>query len=93
MNLKSFRHRGLEKFYRTGSKAGIQAKHAPKLRRILGLLDVATIAEDVNLPGYRLHPLTGKQKGFFSVWGNGNWRIIFRFVGDDVELVNYLDYH
>ena len=91
--IKSFRHKGLEKFYRTGSKAGIQAKHVPKLRRILGLLDVATTAEDVNLPGYRLHPLTGKQKGFFSVWVNGNWRIIFRFVGDDVELVNYLDYH
>ena len=91
--IKSFRHKGLEKFYRTGSKASIQAKHALKLRRILGLLDVATTAEDVNLPGYRLHPLTGKQKGFFSVWVNGNWRIIFRFVGDDVELVNYLDYH
>ena len=91
--IKSFRHKGLEKLYRTGSKAGIQAKHASKLRRTLGLLDVATTAEDVNLPGYRLHPLTGKQKGFFSVWINGNWRIIFRFVGDDVELVNYLDYH
>ena len=91
--IKSFRHKGLEKFYKTGSKAGIQAKHAPKLRRILGLLDVATKADDVNLPGYRLHFLTGKQKGFFSVWVNGNWRITFRFVGDDVELVNYLDYH
>ena len=91
--IKSFRHKGLEKFYRTGSKAGIQAKHASKLRRILGLLDVATKPEDVNLPRYRMHPLTGKQKGFFSVWVNGNWRIIFRFVGDDVELVNYLDYH
>lgn len=91
--IKSFRHKGLEKFYKTGSKAGIQAKHAAKLRRILGLLDVATKAEDVNLPGYRLHPLTGKQKGFFSVWVNGNRRLIFRFVGDDVELVDYLDYH
>ncbi|VAW40000.1 Toxin HigB [hydrothermal vent metagenome] len=91
--IKSFRHKGLEKFYKTGSKAGIQAKHATKLRRILGLLDVATKADDVNLPGYRLHPLTGKQKGLFSVWVNGNWRIIFRFVGDDVELADYLDYH
>ena len=91
--IKSFRHKGLEKFYKTGSKAGIQAKHAAKLRRILGLLDVATKADDVNLPGYRLHPLTGKQKGFFSIWVNGNWRIIFRFISDDVELVDYLDYH
>jgi len=64
--IKSFRHKGLEKFYRTGSKAGTQAKHTSKLRRILGLLDVAAKADDVDLPGYRLHPLTGKQKGFFQ---------------------------
>ncbi len=91
--IKSIRHKGLEKFYTTGSKAGIQAKHAPKLRRILGLLNASTKVEDVNLPGFRLHPLTGKQKGFYSVWVNGNWRIIFRFAGEDVELVDYLDYH
>ena len=91
--IKSFQHKGLESFYTTGSKAGIQAKHAPNLRRILAVLDVATKIEDVSLPGYRLHPLMGKQKGFFSVCVNGNWRVIFRFVGDDVELVNYLDNH
>ena len=91
--IKSFRHKGLEKFYTTGSTSGIQAKHAAKLRRILGVLDIATKAEDVSLPGFKLHPLAGKQKGFFSVWVNGNWRVIFRFVGDDVELVDYLDYH
>lgn len=91
--IKSFQHKGLEKFYTTGSKAGIQAKHAPKLRRILGLLDASTKPDDVNLPGFRLHPLTGKQKGFYSVWVDGSWRIIFRFTGDDVELVDYLDYH
>ncbi|MCD6390094.1 MAG: type II toxin-antitoxin system RelE/ParE family toxin [Desulfobulbaceae bacterium] len=91
--IKSFRHKGREKFYATGSKAAIQAKHASKLRRILGLLDAATKMEDVNLPGFRLHPLTGKQKGFYSVWVNGNWRVIFRFAGEDVELVDYLDYH
>lgn len=91
--IKSFQHKGLEKFYTTGSKAGIQAKHAPKLRRILGLLDASTKPDDVNLPGFRLNPLTGKQKGFYSVWVDGSWRIIFRFTGDDVELVDYLDYH
>ncbi len=91
--IKSFRHKGLKKFYTTGSKAGIQARHAPKLRRILGLLGAATKAEDINLPGFRLHPLTGKQEGFYSVWINGNWRVIFRFTGEDVELVDYLDYH
>jgi proteic killer suppression protein len=91
--IKSFRHKGLKKFYTTGSKAGIQARHAAKLRRILGLLGAATKAEDINLPGFRLHPLTGKQEGFYSVWINGNWRVIFRFTGKDVELVDYLDYH
>ena len=91
--IKSFLHKGLEKFYRTGSKAGIQAKHASKLRMVPGLLHMAAKTDDVNLPGYRLHSLTGKRKGFFPVWGNGNWRIIFRFVCDDIELVNYLDYH
>ena len=91
--IKSFRHKGLEKFYATGSKAGIQANHAPKLRRILGLLDAASQPEDINLPGFRLHPSTGKQKGCFSVWVNGNWRVIFRFVDENIELVNYLDYH
>ena len=91
--IKNFQHKGLEKFYTTGSKAGIQANHASKLRRILGLLDAASQSEDVNLPGFRLHPLSGKQKGFFSVWVNGNWRVIFRFAGEDIELVDYLDYH
>ncbi len=91
--IKSFRHKGLKKFYATGIKADIQAKHAAKLRRILGLLDAATNVEDINLPGFRLHPLTGKQKGFYSVWVNGNWRVIFCFAGEDVELVDYLDYH
>jgi proteic killer suppression protein len=91
--IKSFCHKGLEKFYTSGSKAGIQARHAPKLRRILGLLDAASKPDDVNLPGFRLHPLAGQQKGFYSVWVNGNWRVILRFVGEDVELVDYLDYH
>jgi len=91
--IKSFWHKDLEKFYATGNKEGIQARHAPKLRRILSLLGAATKAEDINLPGFRLHPLTGKQEGFYSVWINGNWRVIFRFTGEDVELIDYLDYH
>ncbi len=89
----SFRHKGLERLFKTGNKSGIQAKHGAKLQRILGLLDAATKAEDVNLPGFKLHPLTAKYKGFYSVWVNGNWRVIFRFIGEDVELVDYLDYH
>lgn len=89
----SFRHKGLELFYASGSTKGIHASHAAKLGRILGLLDVASAPVDVDLPGFRLHPLKGTMKGHWSVWVNGNWRVTFRFVGTDVELVDYQDYH
>jgi proteic killer suppression protein len=89
----SFRHKGLETFYRTGSTRGIQAAHASKLRRILGLLDVAQRPQDMNVPSFKLHPLKGDLAGHWSVWVNGNWRITFRFVESDVELVDYQDYH
>jgi toxin HigB-1 len=91
--IKSFRHKGLEDFFRTGSKAGIQPAHASKLRRILAVLDQASRPEQMNLPGFKLHPLGEDLEGFWSVWVNGNWRVIFRFEGEDAELVNYLDYH
>ena len=89
----SFRHKGLENFYRTGSTRGIQAAHASKLRRILGLLDVAQRRQDMNVPSFKLHPLKGDLAGHWSVWVNGNWRMTFRFVESDVELVDYQDYH
>lgn len=90
----SFRHKGLEKFFRTGSKAGIQVNHTERLRLILGVLDRATGFDDVAaLHGLRAHQLIGKDKGFISVWVNGNWRITFKFKGEDVELADYLDYH
>jgi proteic killer suppression protein len=89
----SFRHKGLELFYTSGSTKGILASHATKLGRILGLLDVASAPADVNLPGFKLHPLKGNMKGHWSVWVNGNWRVTFRFIGADVELVDYQDYH
>lgn len=88
-----FRHKGLEAFYLTGSTKGIQSSHAAKLERILGALEVAISPEDLSFPAFRLHPLRGELKGFWSITVNGNWRVIFRFVGADVELVNYLDYH
>ena len=91
--IKSFRHRGLEAFFRKGTKAGIQPHHAGKLRIQLGSLDNATRPEDLNVPGWRLHALSGNQAGFWSITVNGNWRVIFRFVNSDVELVDYLDYH
>jgi len=89
----SFVHKGLERFYRTGSKAGIQPRHAEKLQRILSNLDVAKQPDDLDLPGYRLHALEGKRKGVWSVTVQANWRITFRFIATDVELVNYEDYH
>lgn len=91
--IKSFRHKGLELFYRCGSKAGIQAHHAVRLRLQLTTLDAATRPRDLGVPGWRLHPLTGDLQGFHSLTVSGNWRLIFRFVGNNVELVDYLDYH
>ena len=91
--ITSFRHAGLRAFFETGSKAGIVAQHASKLRRILGVLGAAQTFDQVNLPSLRLHKLTGKLAGFWSVTVNGNWHVIFRFVKGDAELVDYLDYH
>jgi proteic killer suppression protein len=89
----SFRHKGLEAFYRSGTTKGIQVAHAAKLGRIPGLLDVAGGPADLSLPGFRLHALKGDLKGHWSIWVNGNWRITFRFLDSDVELVDYQDYH
>lgn len=91
--IKSFIHKGLKDFYETGSKKGIQPEHAPKLGRILDRLDVSTSPKDMDLPGYRLHPLKGDKKEMWSVSISANWRITFYFVGEDAYLVDYIDYH
>jgi toxin HigB-1 len=91
--ITSFRHKGLRQFYETGSKAGIQAQQAGRLRLILARLDAAREPRDMNLPGLRLHPMSGDLAGFWSVSVSGNWRIIFRFDGQDACEVDYLDYH
>lgn len=91
--IKSFKHKGIKQFFEKGSIAGIQAAHAPRLSAMLRRLDVATSSQDMNLPGWRLHPLKGTLKGHFSVWVSGNWRMTFRFDGADAELVDYQDYH
>lgn len=88
-----FRHAGLQVFFETGSKAGIRPEHAPRLRRILGVLDGASSIEQVRIPGYDLHKLSGNLADFWSVKVTGSWRVIFRFDGGEVELVDYLDCH
>jgi proteic killer suppression protein len=91
--VRSFRHKGLERFFTTGSKAGIQAKHADRLRLILGRLNAATEPRDMRLPGLDLHELQGPRKGTWALAVSGNWRITFAFEGREVESVDYEDYH
>jgi len=91
--IRSFRHRGIEKFFRTGTKAGIQAKHANKLRLQLFALDNAKSATDMNAPGWKLHQLAGSLADHWAVSVSGNWRLTFKFEGEDAILVDYLDYH
>jgi proteic killer suppression protein len=91
--IKDFRHKGLEKFFLTGSKAGIQAVHARKLQLILGRLHASTSPRDMNLPGLHLHELKGDRGGTWSVRVSGNWRVTFKFDGADAITVNYEDYH
>jgi toxin HigB-1 len=91
--IKSFAHKGLETFFRTGSKKGIQPHHAAKLQLQLAALDNATGPKDMDAPSWRLHELSGSLAGHWSVWINGNWRLTFRFEGKDAELVDYQDYH
>ncbi len=93
MAIKGFRHKGLERFFATGSKRGIQAKHEDRLRLLLGSLNAATAARDMNLPGLGLHELQGSRKGTWAVKVSGNWRVTFEFVDKDANNVDYEDYH
>lgn len=91
--IKSFKHKGLKKFYETGSTAGVQAMHAPKLSMILGILEQVKRPEQITAPFLHLHELKGERKGDWSLTVQANWRVTFRFIESDVELVNYEDYH
>ena len=91
--IRSFTHKGLHKFFTTGSTAGIQAKHKERMAKILLLLDGATAVQDIALPSYDLHKLKGNMKNLWAVKVSGNWRVTFRFEDGDVYVVNYLDYH
>lgn len=97
--IKGFRHKGVQSFYETGSKAGIHAKHADRLAVMLVVLNVACSPEDMNAPGWKLHKLSGKNpKGqpiqdHWAVSVSGNWRLTFYFEGEHAILVDYQDYH
>ncbi|CAN7149678.1 type II toxin-antitoxin system RelE/ParE family toxin [Pseudoduganella sp. LjRoot289] len=91
--IKTFRHKGLQRYFETGSQAGIQARHAPRLRAQLAKLDASPSAEGMDLPGWHLHPLKGALEGHWSVRVDRNWRMIFKFEGKHAVLVDYRDYH
>ncbi len=91
--IKSFKHKGLKKYFQTGSVAGIQAMHQRKLRMQLTAIDTAQEIDDINLPGFKLHPLKGDRDGVWSITVNGNWRITFEFIDGNAYILNYEDYH
>ena len=91
--IKSFLHKGIEVFFHTGSKAGIQPAHAKRLRLQLAKLEPAKGPRDMDLPGWRLHVLKGSLKGHWAVWVDQNWRMTFCFEHEDAVLVDYQDYH
>jgi proteic killer suppression protein len=91
--IRSFRHKGLEAFFLHGSRAGVQPRHAARLRLILTALDCARRPADMNASGWRMHPLRGRLLGFHAVTVSANWRVIFRFEAGNAQDVDYLDYH
>lgn len=91
--IKSFKHKGLETFFVSGNKKGINPEHASKLARILDRLDASLSVQDMVLPGFKLHKLAGKEKEVWSVWVNGNWRVTFYFEDGDAYIVDSRDYH
>ena len=91
--IKSFRHKGLEDFFYIGTKKCIITEHSSRLARILDRLDASVTVRDMDLPGFRLHRLTKKEKNIWSVWVSGNWRVTFYFKNGDAYIVDYRDYH
>ena len=91
--IRSFRHKGIELFFREGATRGIQARHADRLRLQLAMLNVARSPSDMGAPGWRLHPLKGRLADHWAVSVSGNWRLTFAFENGDAVLVDYQDYH
>ncbi len=91
--IKSFKHKGLKRYFQTGSVSGIQAQHQRKLRMQLAAIDTAKEIDDIDLPGFKLHLLKGDRDGIWSITVNGNWRVTFEFVDGNAYILNYEDYH
>jgi toxin HigB-1 len=91
--IRSIKHRGLKRLYERNDRSGIRPDLLNTVERILTVLDSATTQQDLDIPGYRLHPLKGDLKGFWSVTVRANWRIIFRFQGEDAYDLELIDYH
>ena len=91
--IRSIRHKGLKRLYEDDDHRGVVSQHADRLRDILVRLDASAAVDDMDLPGFRLHPLKGEMKGFWAVTVRANWRVIFRFADGDAFDVDYLDYH
>ena len=91
--ITSFRHKGLRKYFESGSLAGIQPAHANRLKMQLAALDTAQTIEDMDIPGFRLHPLKGSERGRWSIWVNGNWRVTFKFESGNAFILDYEDDH
>jgi len=91
--IRNFKHKGLRRLYEQSDPRKVNPEHVEKLRNILARLEIAQEPEDMNLPGFRLHPLKGDRAGTWAVTVRGNWRVTFRFEGEDVADVDYEDYH
>lgn len=91
--IQSFRHKGLRRYFESGSAAGIQPKHAKRLRMLLVALDTSSRIDDMDVPSFNLHQLKGREKGRWSVWVNGNWRVTFEFREGHAYVLDYEDYH
>ena len=91
--IRSFKHKGLERFFLTAAKSGIRPEQAERLRLILAQLQAAVTPKDMALPGLKLHQLKGNRKGSWSVTVSGNGRVTFSFAGKDADDVDYEDYH
>ena len=91
--IKSFKHKGLEKFYKTGNTKGIQAIHAKKLKQLLSMLDAMTTTDDLKLPSLRFHQLHGDKQNLYSITVQANWRLTFEFDNENVYILDYTDYH